>query len=127
MKIYLIGIHSIKCRKTTSRKIVERRETYMKADQKVSIDESYIHRLMISQKKTLYSTSLNTGRKLNVRKAFRRCPGRLLNVLRTFNVRPVSRGQVKNSKLLLYEEINCYINILVTSGNGERKTGILSE
>ena len=33
-----------------------------------------------------------TGRKLNVHKAFRRRPGRLLNVLCTFNLRPVSTG-----------------------------------
>ena len=31
-------------------------------------------------------------RKLNVHKTFRRCPGRLLNVLRKFNLRPVPRG-----------------------------------
>ena len=35
---------------------------------------------------------LDTGRKLNVHKTFRRRPGRLLNVLCTFNLRPVSRG-----------------------------------
>ena len=35
---------------------------------------------------------LDTGHKLNVHKAFRRCPGRLLNVLCAFNLRPVSRG-----------------------------------
>ena len=33
-----------------------------------------------------------TGRKLNVHKTFRRHPGRLLNVLCTFNLRPVSTG-----------------------------------
>ena len=32
----------------------------------------------------------DTGRKLNVHKTFRRRPGRLLNVLCTFNLRPVS-------------------------------------
>ena len=32
------------------------------------------------------------GRKLNVHKTFRRRPGRLLNVLCTFNLRPVSTG-----------------------------------
>ena len=31
----------------------------------------------------------DTGRKLNVHKTFRRRPGRLLNVLCTFNLRPV--------------------------------------
>ena len=33
---------------------------------------------------------LDTGRKLNVHKTFRRRPERLLNVLCTFNTRPVS-------------------------------------
>ena len=35
---------------------------------------------------------VDTGRKLNVYKTFRRRPGRLLNVLCTFNLRPVSTG-----------------------------------
>ena len=35
---------------------------------------------------------VDTGRKLNVHKKFRRRPGRLLNVLCTFNLRPVSTG-----------------------------------
>ena len=34
----------------------------------------------------------DTGRKLNVHKTFRRRLGRLLNVLYTFNLRPVSTG-----------------------------------
>ena len=34
----------------------------------------------------------DTGRKLNVHKTFRRRPGRLLNDLCTFNLRPVSAG-----------------------------------
>ena len=33
---------------------------------------------------------VDTGHKLNVHKTFRRRPGRLLNVLYTFNLRPVS-------------------------------------
>ena len=37
---------------------------------------------------------VDTGRKLNVHKTFRRCPGRLLNVLCTFNLRTVSTGEV---------------------------------
>ena len=36
---------------------------------------------------------VDTGRKLNVHKTFRRRPGLLLNVLCTFNLRPVSTGQ----------------------------------
>ena len=35
---------------------------------------------------------VDTGRKLNVHKTFRRRHGRLLNVLYTFNLRPVSTG-----------------------------------
>ena len=35
---------------------------------------------------------LDTGRKLKVDKTFRRLPGRLLNVLCTFNIRPMSIG-----------------------------------
>ena len=36
---------------------------------------------------------VDTGRKLNVHKTFRRRPGRLLNVLCTFNLRLVSTGK----------------------------------
>ena len=36
---------------------------------------------------------VDTGRKLNVHKTFRRRPGHLLNVLCTFNLRPVSTGK----------------------------------
>ena len=35
---------------------------------------------------------VDIGRKLNVHKTFRRRPGPLLNVLCTFNLRPVSTG-----------------------------------
>ena len=35
---------------------------------------------------------VDTGRKLNVHTTIRRRPGRLLNVLCTFNLRPVSKG-----------------------------------
>ena len=37
-------------------------------------------------------SSVDTGRKLNVHKMFRRCPWRLLNVLCTFSLRPLSTG-----------------------------------
>ena len=36
---------------------------------------------------------VDTGRKLNVHKKFTRRPERPLNALRTFNLRPVSRGR----------------------------------
>ena len=38
----------------------------------------------------------DTGRKLNVHKTLRRRPGRLLNVLCTFSLRPVSTMMSKN-------------------------------
>ena len=37
-------------------------------------------------------TPVDKGRKLNVHKTFRRRPGRLMNLLCTFNLRPVSTG-----------------------------------
>ena len=42
--------------------------------------------------KTTVNNPVDTGRKLNVHKTFRRRPGRLLNVICTFNLRPVSTG-----------------------------------
>ena len=45
---------------------------------------------------------VDTGRKLNVQKVFRKRPGHLLNVLCTFNLRPVSTGLGKLT------EMNCY-------------------
>ena len=39
-----------------------------------------------------HAHSPGTGRTLNVHKTFKRRPGRLLNALCTFNLRPVSRG-----------------------------------
>ena len=44
---------------------------------------------------------VDTGRKLNVHKTFRRRPGRLLNVLFTFNLRPVSTGCTSSYELPL--------------------------
>ena len=49
--------------------------------------------------------SIDTGRKLNVHKTFRRRPGRLLNVLCTFSLRSVStgmsRGHTNKAKIFL--------------------------
>ena len=46
-----------------------------------------------------YIVPVDTRRKLNVRKTFRRRPGRLLNVLCTFNLLPVSTGVCLYCKL----------------------------
>ena len=64
---------------------------------------------------------VDTGRKLNVHKTFRRRPGRILNVLCTFNLRPVSTGnceehlQVTPSlnliKYLLFERVSFLFEI----------------
>ena len=43
--------------------------------------------------KCKFGNPVDTGLKLNVQKSFRRRPGRLLNVLSTFNLRPVSAGK----------------------------------
>ena len=46
-----------------------------------------------------YIVPIDTRRKLNVHKTFRRRPGRLLNVLCTFNLLPVSTGVCLYCKL----------------------------
>ena len=46
---------------------------------------------------------LDTKRKLNTCKKFRRCRGCLLNVLCTFNLRLVSRGKMNKFVKLLYQ------------------------
>ena len=43
----------------------------------------------------IITVPVDTGRKLNVHKTFRRRPGHLLNVLCTFNLRPVFTGVFK--------------------------------
>ena len=42
---------------------------------------------------------VDTGRKLNVHKTFRRRSGRLLNVLYTFSLRPMSTGMLINKSI----------------------------
>ena len=49
---------------------------------------------------------VDTGRKLNVHKTFRRRPGRLLNVLCTFNLRLVSAGHLRKSHVKNLTVIN---------------------
>ena len=56
---------------------------------------------------------VDTGRKLNVHKTFRRRPGRLLNVLYTFNLRPVTRGELSYSD----QDFSKDIAILVKTDN----------
>ena len=52
----------------------------------------------------------DTGRNLNVRKTFRRRPGRVVNVLFTFNLRPVSMGNAEHGKIFLqFESLDCQV------------------
>ena len=50
---------------------------------------------------------VETGRKFNVHKTFRRRPGRLLNVLCTLNLRPVSMGIVLHFLTLFAVPLKC--------------------
>ena len=43
---------------------------------------------------SIWGNPVDRGRKLNVHKTFRRRPGSLLKVLCTFNLRPVSTGNI---------------------------------
>ena len=47
----------------------------------------------------LFNDPVDTGRKLNVHKTFTRRPGRLLFVLCTFKLRPVSTEDAANSRI----------------------------
>ena len=65
-----------------------------------SITKAFIHSQLESLTTYIALTKIrcgslfpvDTGRELNVHKTFRRCPGYLLIVLCTFNLRPVSTG-----------------------------------
>ena len=60
----------------------------------LAINQRHYFKKMYFYKSAIYNIIIpvDTGRKLNVHKTFRRRPGRLLNVLCTFNLRPVSTG-----------------------------------
>ena len=51
-----------------------------------------------------FTYPVGTGRKLNVHKTFRRRPGRLLNVLCTLNLRPVSTGYLRVLVIVINNE-----------------------
>ena len=61
------------------------------------VNSTYIRR---ASKTFMYP--VGTGRKLNVRKTFTTRLGRLLNVLCTFNLRPVSTGYVEYTRCPVY-------------------------
>ena len=72
--------------------------------------------LKISQK-----SPVDTGRKLNVHKTFRRRARRLLNVLCTFNLRPVSTGhrrvtkKIKKRQVFSYDFYTIFQNTFLTT------------
>lgn len=51
---------------------------------------------------------LDTGRTLSVRKMFRRCPGRPVNILDTFNLPSMSSGWRQKIKSLVWKDIVQY-------------------
>ena len=61
------------------------------------------------QSKNMAVPRVDTGRKLNVHKTFRRRPGRPLNVLCTFSLRPVSTGRIFNCK----KEITFHVTVIL--------------
>ena len=62
------------------------------------------------------SYPVDTGRKLSVHKTFRRRPERLLNVLCTFNLRPMSTGQeYAQSQLMLKQTYRCGVKMILFS------------
>ena len=56
---------------------------------------------------------LDTGRNFNVHKTFGRCPGRLLNALRMFDLHPVSRFTHREG----YSIANFLLQYMITSTN----------
>ena len=69
-------------------------------------------KILLANKNKNATATVDTGRKLNVHDTFRRRPGGLLNVLCTFNLRPVSAGAVFlfTSKNIATLEIETYVS-----------------
>ena len=56
------------------------------------------------------ATPVDTGRKLNVHKTFIIRPGRLVNILCTFNLRPVSAGTLWSKNVFKVRNIDFVLN-----------------
>ena len=70
---------------------------------KIFIDNSFCLFLFnVNQRKVKWDIPLDIGRKLNVHKTFRRGSRRLLNVLCTFNLRPLSRESEQWRQIVHY-------------------------
>ena len=74
--------------------------------------------------------SVDTGRKLNVHKTFRSRPGRLLNVLCTFNLRPVSAGfKIYDITKQIYRQlltIQILLNVSRSKDNQKKETSLVN-
>ena len=73
---------------------------------------SAFFKLMICHKGyvVMQNYPVDTGRKLNVHTTFRRRPRHLLNVLCTFNLRPVSTGQLLTTLHFSQLSLSLYYN-----------------
>ena len=68
------------------------------------INYTYVKSICISRVISLVCKyPVDTGRKLDVHKTFRRRPGRLLNVLCTFSLRVVSTGYEVHTRPRIFE------------------------
>ena len=95
--------------------------TYSKVHEIGFMCKRYVSSLMFNRqvREILLIIPMDTGRKLNVHKTFRWCPGRLRNVLCTSNLRPLSTGKCRNLIVwdhyrLSLENRNCYRHAVCT-------------
>ena len=71
---------------------------------------SFEHTFFLAYRIILSKVPVDTGRKLNVHKTFRRRPKCLLNVLCAFNLRPVSTWVLQIKMFLFLPKLN-YVNL----------------
>ena len=69
-----------------------------------------IHLYQSHEQKYFVAIPVDTGRKLNVHETFRRRPGRLLKVLYTFNLRPVSTGIAIQVECVSHQVLFCFFS-----------------
>ena len=80
----------------------------------------YVNGSGINKKSDLETILLDARRKLNIHETFRRRLGRLLNVLCTFNLRPVPRGIFKITRIRCATEESIPANDARSSRNSGR-------
>ena len=77
-------IHTFRCRDKISKWVIDSKAIYISTSNTLEKQCQSIFMWLVFP--------IDTGRKLNAHKTFRRRPGRLLNVLCTFSLRPVFAG-----------------------------------